>query len=51
VRDATGAGATGAETSGVCRGIDGDGALLVERADGTITRVLAGDVTVVKDPE
>jgi BirA family biotin operon repressor/biotin-[acetyl-CoA-carboxylase] ligase len=37
------------ETSGVCRGIDPDGALRLERNDGRQTRVLAGDVTIVKD--
>jgi BirA family biotin operon repressor/biotin-[acetyl-CoA-carboxylase] ligase len=36
------------ETAGVCRGIDASGALLVERGDGEIARVLAGDVTVVR---
>jgi len=36
------------ETTGVCRGIDADGALLVERRDGEIARVLAGDVTVIR---
>jgi BirA family biotin operon repressor/biotin-[acetyl-CoA-carboxylase] ligase len=36
------------ETAGTCRGIDVDGALLVERSDGAIARVLAGDVTVVR---
>ncbi len=40
--------ATG-ETAGVCRGIDPDGALRLERDDGARIRVLAGDVTIVKD--
>lgn len=37
------------ETNGVCQGIDPDGALRLERDDGQQTRVLAGDVTIVKD--
>ena len=37
------------ETTGVCRGIDPDGALRLERGDGAPTRVLAGDVTIIKD--
>jgi BirA family biotin operon repressor/biotin-[acetyl-CoA-carboxylase] ligase len=37
------------ETAGVCRGIDPDGALRLERDDGARIRVLAGDVTIVKD--
>jgi BirA family biotin operon repressor/biotin-[acetyl-CoA-carboxylase] ligase len=37
------------ETSGTCRGIDADGALRLERDDGRQTRVLAGDVTIIKD--
>jgi BirA family biotin operon repressor/biotin-[acetyl-CoA-carboxylase] ligase len=37
------------ETAGLCRGIDLDGALRLERDDGARIRVLAGDVTVVKD--
>jgi BirA family transcriptional regulator, biotin operon repressor / biotin---[acetyl-CoA-carboxylase] ligase len=41
-------GSTPVETTGVCRGIDTDGALLVERRDGEIARVLAGDVTVIR---
>lgn len=36
----------GSTLSGVARGIAGDGALLVERADGTTERVIAGDVTL-----
>jgi BirA family biotin operon repressor/biotin-[acetyl-CoA-carboxylase] ligase len=39
----------GGETTGVCRGIDPDGALRLEREDGEPTRVLAGDVTIIKD--
>jgi BirA family biotin operon repressor/biotin-[acetyl-CoA-carboxylase] ligase len=37
------------KTSGVCRGIDPDGALCLERDDGERIRVLAGDVTIIKD--
>jgi BirA family biotin operon repressor/biotin-[acetyl-CoA-carboxylase] ligase len=37
------------ESAGVCRGIDRDGALLLERDDGERIRVLAGDVTIIKD--
>jgi len=37
------------EISGVCLGIDPDGALRLERNNGRQTRVLAGDVTIVKD--
>ena len=37
------------EIAGVCRGIDPDGALRLERDDGARIRVLAGDVTIVKD--
>jgi BirA family biotin operon repressor/biotin-[acetyl-CoA-carboxylase] ligase len=37
------------ETAGVCRAIDRDGALLLERDDGERIRVLAGDVTIIKD--
>jgi BirA family biotin operon repressor/biotin-[acetyl-CoA-carboxylase] ligase len=37
------------ESSGVCRGIDPDGALRLEGDDGKSIRVLAGDVTIVKD--
>jgi len=39
-------GAHTVETAGVCRGIDAQGALLVERRDGGIARILAGDVTL-----
>ncbi|RIL06040.1 MAG: biotin--[acetyl-CoA-carboxylase] ligase [Proteobacteria bacterium] len=35
---------------GVAAGIDADGALLVERADGSRERVVAGDVTIAKQP-
>ena len=35
---------------GVAAGIDADGALLVERADGSRERVVAGDVTIAKEP-
>ncbi len=41
-------GSPAVETAGVCRGIDAGGALLVERPDGEIARVLAGDVTVLR---
>lgn len=41
----------GGETGGRCRGIDEDGALLLERPDGGLARVVAGDVTVVKEKE
>ncbi len=41
-------GAAPVETAGVCRGIDTDGALLVERRTHDIARVLAGDVTVLR---
>jgi BirA family biotin operon repressor/biotin-[acetyl-CoA-carboxylase] ligase len=37
------------ETSGVCRGIDRDGALCLQRDDGGRLRVLAGDVTIIKE--
>jgi BirA family biotin operon repressor/biotin-[acetyl-CoA-carboxylase] ligase len=37
------------ETTGVCRGIDPEGALRLERGDGREIRVLAGDVTIIKD--
>jgi BirA family biotin operon repressor/biotin-[acetyl-CoA-carboxylase] ligase len=37
------------ETTGVCRAIDPDGALRLERDDGEGIRVLAGDVTIIKD--
>ena len=37
------------ETTGVCRGIDPDGALHLEGEDGERIRVLAGDVTIIKD--
>jgi BirA family biotin operon repressor/biotin-[acetyl-CoA-carboxylase] ligase len=39
----------GSETSGSVRGIDADGALLVAGADGGVARVVAGDVTLVKE--
>jgi BirA family biotin operon repressor/biotin-[acetyl-CoA-carboxylase] ligase len=37
------------ETTGLCRGIDPEGALRLERGDGREVRVLAGDVTIIKD--
>jgi BirA family biotin operon repressor/biotin-[acetyl-CoA-carboxylase] ligase len=42
-------GAQGGELSGVARGIDADGALLVETGTGAITRVIAGDVSLAKE--
>ena len=36
----------GSETTGTAAGIDDDGALLVDRANGERTRVIAGDVTL-----
>jgi BirA family biotin operon repressor/biotin-[acetyl-CoA-carboxylase] ligase len=39
----------GAALEGVAAGIDADGALLVERADGRRERVVAGDVTIAKE--
>lgn len=59
VRDATrgpdvpGAGGpadAAAETAGLVEGIDADGALVLRGPDGTRTRVVAGDVTIVKPP-
>ena len=41
--------AGGAELRGRVRGIDGDGALLVERGAGEVARVVAGDVTLAKE--
>jgi BirA family biotin operon repressor/biotin-[acetyl-CoA-carboxylase] ligase len=38
----------GSETAGSVRGIDADGALLVEGTDRRVARVVAGDVTLVK---
>ena len=38
----------GAETRGTARGIDADGALLLERDDAVVERVIAGDVTLAK---
>jgi biotin-(acetyl-CoA carboxylase) ligase len=35
---------------GVAHGIDADGALLVECEGGAIERVVAGDVTIAKEP-
>jgi len=37
------------ETAGVCEGIDPDGALRLRRANGERLRVLAGDVTIIKE--
>jgi len=47
VVDAVSGGA--APLEGVAAGIDADGALVVERADGGRTRVVAGDVTIEKE--
>jgi BirA family biotin operon repressor/biotin-[acetyl-CoA-carboxylase] ligase len=41
----------GSEAAGRCAGIDDDGALLLESDSGEKTRVVAGDVTVVKERE
>ncbi len=38
------------ETQGVAVGIDEDGALRIRRDDGSETRVVAGDVTLAKEP-
>jgi BirA family transcriptional regulator, biotin operon repressor / biotin---[acetyl-CoA-carboxylase] ligase len=43
------AGSGAAELVGTVRDIDADGALLVEREDGSIRRVIAGDVTLAKE--
>jgi BirA family biotin operon repressor/biotin-[acetyl-CoA-carboxylase] ligase len=39
----------GRESAGLVRGIDDDGALLLAADDGTLSRVVAGDVTLVKE--
>jgi BirA family biotin operon repressor/biotin-[acetyl-CoA-carboxylase] ligase len=39
----------GSEISGIARGIDADGALLVQTDDAEIVRVIAGDVTLAKE--
>jgi BirA family biotin operon repressor/biotin-[acetyl-CoA-carboxylase] ligase len=44
-------GMNGSRLVGTARDIAEDGALLVERPDGTIERVVAGDVTLRLDPE
>lgn len=41
----------GSELAGRCAGIDADGALLLAGADGVRRRVVAGDVTIVKQGE
>jgi BirA family biotin operon repressor/biotin-[acetyl-CoA-carboxylase] ligase len=41
----------GSESAGRCAGIDEDGALLLESESGEKTRVVAGDVTIVKEKE
>jgi len=38
----------GSETRGVALGIDDEGALLIDREDGTRSRVIAGDVTLAR---
>jgi len=40
----------GSERAGTCAGIDEDGALVLADDGGATTRVVAGDVTVVKEP-
>ena len=50
VRILDAAGAPSTVLEGVATGIDADGALLVARDDGTVERVVAGDVTIAKDP-
>lgn len=40
----------GDELAGTCLGIDADGALRLRRDDGGIARVVAGDVTIAKEP-
>ena len=42
-------GLDGSETAGVVRGIDSDGALVLEGPDGRRERVVAGDVTLAKE--
>jgi BirA family biotin operon repressor/biotin-[acetyl-CoA-carboxylase] ligase len=49
VLDARSTGASAPPLEGVALGIDGDGALLIERDDGTQERVVAGDVTIAKE--
>lgn len=39
-----------AALDGIAAGIDADGALLVQRDDGAALRVVAGDVTIAKEP-
>jgi biotin-(acetyl-CoA carboxylase) ligase len=39
----------GSRQRGVAEGVAGDGALLLRREDGGLTRVLAGDVTLAKE--
>jgi biotin-(acetyl-CoA carboxylase) ligase len=50
VREMTGRDGDSIDTAGTCRGIDEDGALRIERRDGSIARIVAGDVTLVKPP-
>lgn len=40
---------SGAERPGIAEGIAADGALLLRREDGRLERILAGDVTIVKE--
>jgi BirA family biotin operon repressor/biotin-[acetyl-CoA-carboxylase] ligase len=39
----------GTRQTGVAEGVAGDGALLLRRDDGELSRVLAGDVTIAKE--
>ena len=39
----------GTRQRGVAEGVAGDGALLLRREDGSLTRVVAGDVTIAKE--
>jgi BirA family biotin operon repressor/biotin-[acetyl-CoA-carboxylase] ligase len=48
VRELGSRGSPPVETVGLCRGIDADGALLIEGSKGKTTRILAGDVTVIR---
>ena len=36
----------GSQYEGIARGIDGEGALIVEKTDGTTTSVISGEVSV-----
>jgi biotin-(acetyl-CoA carboxylase) ligase len=39
----------GTRQRGVAEGVAADGALLLRREDGSLTRVVAGDVTIAKE--